>query len=378
MRFVSYAQNFEDVILNRAFKDRDQGFYIDVGAADPVGHSVTKNFYERGWQGINIEPGSTAFALVQADRTRDINLNVGIGRIPGEFLFYEAPDSVGISTFNEDWRQFWQNRDGQVFVEKTVKVMTLAQVCELHVHEPIDFLKIDVEGHENEVIAGADFFRWRPKVVVVEGGRKRFDQKLLESNYLHATFDGVNNYFVAEEHKDLIPLLARPVSLVIDNFELHEAVSERIGHLSALKHLDEAKQRCHDLESEVSEARRTIEVMTDQLAEAVTNCDSTETRVQEATRRIGELEAQIETLSQDIIESQAIRDELDSSLQESLQKLEELSARHEALLAKVAPLIEVKRAFHRVDRVFGHPAHKLRMMSSSIRQAHRSAGVRND
>jgi FkbM family methyltransferase len=348
MKFLSYAQNFEDVILNRAFKGQDQGFYLDVGAAHPIGHSVTKNFYERGWHGINIEPGSAAFAMVVADRHRDVNLNVGISEAPGELTFYEAPDSLGISTFNDDWREKWQTRDGEHFVQKTVKVMTLTQVCELYVHQPIDFLKIDVEGHEPKVLAGADLYRWRPKVVCVEGDRELYQTKLIEANYLHATFDGVNHYFVAAEHSHLIPLLAQPVSLVMDNFELYETVCERIGHQSAVKHLGEARLRCDQLEFEMSKAR-------------------------EASQQSGS-----DVSSQELIEAIAIRDELEATLQETLTKLAELTNRHEVLRAKVAPLIEVKRALHKVDSVFGHPAHRFRMMSANLRQGSRSAAVRRD
>lgn len=56
MSFISYAQNYEDVMLWRALKHIANGFYIDVGAAWPDKHSVTKAFYDRGWRGINIEP----------------------------------------------------------------------------------------------------------------------------------------------------------------------------------------------------------------------------------------------------------------------------------------------------------------------------------
>ena len=56
MRFISYAQNNEDVLLWRALGHVRDGFYIDVGANDPVEHSVTKAFYDAGWRGISIEP----------------------------------------------------------------------------------------------------------------------------------------------------------------------------------------------------------------------------------------------------------------------------------------------------------------------------------
>jgi peptide methionine sulfoxide reductase MsrB len=58
---ISYAQNFEDIILWRALKNIKNGFYVDVGAGDPVNHSVTKWFYDQGWSGVNIKPNEQDF-----------------------------------------------------------------------------------------------------------------------------------------------------------------------------------------------------------------------------------------------------------------------------------------------------------------------------
>ena len=78
MTMVSYAQNHEDVLLDRAFPRGKPGFYIDVGANEPVRNSVTKHFYELGWHGINVEPAAHPFALLAAERERDVNLNVAV------------------------------------------------------------------------------------------------------------------------------------------------------------------------------------------------------------------------------------------------------------------------------------------------------------
>lgn len=78
--FISYAQNFEDVMLWRALKHVKDGFYIDVGAAWPDKDSVTKAFYERGWRGVNIEPNPEMWRVLSADRPRDLNLKVALDR----------------------------------------------------------------------------------------------------------------------------------------------------------------------------------------------------------------------------------------------------------------------------------------------------------
>ena len=76
MRFVSYAQNYEDVMLKRAFGNLKFGFYVDVGAHHPVNDSVTHDFYKIGWHGINIEPMQLEFDLLTEQRPRDINLQL--------------------------------------------------------------------------------------------------------------------------------------------------------------------------------------------------------------------------------------------------------------------------------------------------------------
>ena len=77
-RFVTYAQNFEDVILWRALKHIDRGFYVDCGAYDPTRHSVTKAFYDRGWRGINIEPILSLLQEFVVQRPLDANLAIAI------------------------------------------------------------------------------------------------------------------------------------------------------------------------------------------------------------------------------------------------------------------------------------------------------------
>ena len=99
--FVSYAQNFEDVMLWRALRDVPDGFYVDVGAASPRWGSVTLAFYEHGWHGINIEPDPVPFEALVEQRPRDLNLNVALSNAAGQLPMYFVPDT-GNSTLNED------------------------------------------------------------------------------------------------------------------------------------------------------------------------------------------------------------------------------------------------------------------------------------
>src|SRR5262249_24565486 len=89
---LSYAQNAEDVVLSRVFRDRTDRLYVDVGAFAPDKGSVTKHFYDLGWRGINVEPADEAFQQLCRERPRDVNLHVGISDHAGYATFYESTE----------------------------------------------------------------------------------------------------------------------------------------------------------------------------------------------------------------------------------------------------------------------------------------------
>lgn len=211
MTFVSYSQNAEDVLLWRALGHVADGFYIDVGASDPVEHSVTKAFYERGWRGISIEPLPSFHEQFQQQRPRDVNLAIAAGAEDGELTLYDVPDVRGWASPDQAVAEM-HRAEGHAIAELTVPVRTLASVCEEHVRGEIHFLKIDVEGFEADVLRGMDFARWRPWVLVIEAtlpnsretNHASWEDMVTGQRYRFAWFDGLNRWYVAEEHPELM------------------------------------------------------------------------------------------------------------------------------------------------------------------------------
>ena len=206
MGIVSYAQNFEDVMLWRALGHISSGFWIDVGAADPTLHSVTRAFAERGWRGINIEPSEAEFDALQQARPNDINLSVAVGAAHGNLTFHDCEDS-GLSTL--DPAAAARNRAaGRKVTERQVAVTTLAAICREYAPPAVHFLKIDVEGAEAEVLSGADFMACRPWIIVIEAtlpltqtdASSTWEPGLLAAGYRFAYFDGLNRFYIATEH----------------------------------------------------------------------------------------------------------------------------------------------------------------------------------
>lgn len=224
MTFISYAQNFEDVTLWRTLKLFGPGYYIDVGANDPVVHSVTHSLYERGWRGINIEPIACLHQKLAEQRPEDINLCAAVSDAPGQMVFYESTPS-GLSTLDPE-RADTLRQEGFQIMERTVPVRTLADICEAHLKDdrPFQFLKIDVECMEGFVLRGMDFNRWRPWVILLESpifNDPPWEKLLTDAGYTYVHSDAINRYFVANEHANLATPLRMPPN-ILDGFHLCE------------------------------------------------------------------------------------------------------------------------------------------------------------
>jgi FkbM family methyltransferase len=207
---LSYAQNMEDYHLWLALGGRADGFYIDIGAGHPVADNVSFWFYERGWRGVAVEPQTWLVDLYQALRPRDLALCTLVGRTSGVTDFFEVDQLHGLSTTIE---QVARNaaRFGTAYRARRVPVITLAELCDRNVDRPIDFLKIDVEGAEADVLLGGDWRRFRPKVIVVEAtlpgsgeaAWSGWEPFLLQKGYRFALFDTLNRFYVAEEQDEV-------------------------------------------------------------------------------------------------------------------------------------------------------------------------------
>lgn len=244
MNFISYSQNFEDVVLWRALKHVEKGFYIDVGAGWPEIDSVTKAFYDRGWRGINIEPNPAYHRQLCARRPEDINVCAAVSDLPGSMEINIVNES-GLSTLDSTLAKEHESQGWKVS-RIPVTLLTLNTLCGEYVGKrEVHFLKVDVEGVEEQVLSGNVWSRYRPWIVVVEAVRPTsrapshgsWEPILLAADYTFTYADGVNRFYVAKEHPELIPAFTYPPN-VFDDFKLHSHIEAERRADWAERHLE--------------------------------------------------------------------------------------------------------------------------------------------
>ncbi len=269
MSFVSYAQNYEDVMLARALRGIEHGFYIDVGAQDPVDDSVTKAFYEMGWRGINIDPVAHWFQRLVLDRPHDINLQLAVSDGPGRLHLFEVIDS-GLSTTDPVFAER-HVQAGRQIRESDVECVTLDKICKTHRVTEVHFLKIDCEGGEAATLRGLSLEKLRPWIILLEATEPNSQkpaymewEPLLTGRGYHLVYeDGLNRFYVADEHAELDEAFSYPPN-VFDYFvrasEMRarsdlDAMQRDLSSLCNAQHVIEVESECGSLRANVEHLR---------------------------------------------------------------------------------------------------------------------------
>lgn len=166
----SYSQEGEDMLLKRLYKNLDyKGLYVDIGAHHPLRFSNTYYFYKRGWSGINVHAMPGSMKAFVSKRSRDINLELPVSR-EKEILTYFAFEEPALNTFSEDnAKSIVNDNQSQLLFIKEIETVTLEEIFDKYLKDrKIDFLTIDVEGLDFQVLQSNNWNKYIPSVIVIE------------------------------------------------------------------------------------------------------------------------------------------------------------------------------------------------------------------
>jgi FkbM family methyltransferase len=208
-------------MLWRALKHVSKGSYIDIGAWDPIQDSISKGFYDLGWRGINIEPTSAYARKLKKYRPDEKIIEKAVSNINGTMHIYEILET-GLSTLNEEIAM-QHTTTGRQTISKYIETIKLTAE-NIDLEEEIHWMKIDVEGHEFEVLDGWDHRAIRPWIIVIESVNpitlQRNDLKwkhlLVNADYQFVYFDGINDFYLNKSHPELLIHFESPINLFDD------------------------------------------------------------------------------------------------------------------------------------------------------------------
>jgi FkbM family methyltransferase len=268
MTFISYAQNYEDVILWRALKHVNAGFYIDIGAQDPIVDSVSLAFYERGWRGAHVEPVSDFANKIREARPEESVFELAIGKTEGTVCLFEIANT-GMSTCDPEIA-LMHEKNGHHVSQIEVVSWPLHKLLDKFADREIHWLKLDVEGAEKQVIESWQPSSARPWVLSIEGTKPNlsepnhhaWDSLIIELGYTFAYFDGLNRYYVSEFHPELLNAFG-PGPNIFDDFVLESQVSLENNNIFFQKMLNELRVKHENLEKITKETRIRNEILSD-------------------------------------------------------------------------------------------------------------------
>jgi FkbM family methyltransferase len=368
---TSYAQNFEDVILWRCLKHIEKGFYIDIGAQDPVVHSVSLAFYGNGWRGVHVEPAPTYAAKLREARPDEEVVQAAIGKGSGLLTLYEISET-GLST-GDPAIAAQHAEAGYQANEVSVPLLSLGDLLDRYADRDIHWLKIDVEGMEQATIESWPPSKVRPWIVVVEStlpnspetNHERWEPQLSKLGYRFVYFDGLNRFYVCNDHEELAAAFG-PGPNYFDGFELAELASlrearkeaerlqERLGQAEMeLVSLREARQQTERLQDKLRDAE--IELVS--LREARQQAEHLQDKLRDTEMELASLrEARQEAeylqnkLRDAEMELTALRAELGSEMKGARQAITDLTAGFERLSDALGPLQSLQAWNHRAER----------------------------
>ena len=196
-----YGEFAEDVFIDRIFRKVKKGIYVDVGCYHPFKGSLTFRLFNRGWNGINIDISKTSIDLFKISRNKDKNLNLAITDYDGDVFYYEN------SPINQQ-NSIIKSNDKQSKIK--IKCNKLTTVLIENNIKNFDYLNIDVEGAELNVIRGLNFDKFFPKLISIENNdllikdymESEVFKILSNNNYVFINKIGVTNFFIKKDLSD--------------------------------------------------------------------------------------------------------------------------------------------------------------------------------
>jgi FkbM family methyltransferase len=333
---ISFAQNFEDVILQRALLKVVSGYYIDIGAQEPIVDSVSNHFYSSGWSGINVEPVPSFAKALREARPRDVIVEKAITSMVGPIEMFEI-EQTGLSTLLGSLSEKYVSQ-GRISNKINVETMTLDALLVTITEEEVHWMKIDVEGSEESTMKSWQKSQVRPWIVVVEATEpttqipsyKAWEGILLGKDYSHVYSDGLNRFYLHKNHSELRDSFVTPPN-IFDDFELSGKGSQPFTRLIN-RSVDNLQTANQDLHGQVDNLQTTNQSL-------LTHVDNLQTTNQSLLTHVDNLQNVNQDLHGQIVDLENTKEDLQG-------QVENLQSANQSLLAQIENMQNTNQDLH--------------------------------
>jgi FkbM family methyltransferase len=192
----SYAQNYEDLTINKLLNNKKRGNYLEIGAYHPTRLSNTYYFYKRGWRGTVVEPNPNIKSTFERIRPKDNFINKGVADKNGLMKYYEFVIPA-LNTFSKKEADKNKKNGHRLNKISEIKIVDIEEL--LKKIDKVDFLSIDTEGFDKLILKNWPWEKIKPKVICVETDKNRVDKLLVSNSYKVAFRNKYNSIFVSEK-----------------------------------------------------------------------------------------------------------------------------------------------------------------------------------
>ena len=166
----SYAQEGEDLILDRLLDGVPNGFYVEVGSHHPFRFSNTFLFYRRGWNGVCVDPLPGSKLLFNKWRPRDVAVEIGISEVSSRLKYYTFNEPA-LNTFDQQVAEEYARLEQYKIINiQEIDTVPLSKILDsyLSANKKINILSVDAEGLDLQVLRSNDWIKYRPNYIVAE------------------------------------------------------------------------------------------------------------------------------------------------------------------------------------------------------------------
>lgn len=205
-RFTHYSQFAEDVSVERMFPKGFKGFFVDVGCFHPKKYNNTWRLYRKGWRGINIDIDAIKIQGFNLVRPNDTNIQSAVSNTDGEITYWSRGFYSLTTSLSDSFAA-----DKEKYIQKTVQCSRLTDIIDRtgYKDKKIDFLSVDAEEHDLEVLDSLDFERYDPTLIAVETHSTLFSEVegteiyrfLLEKGYCMVGWCGLTLLMVNQAYQ---------------------------------------------------------------------------------------------------------------------------------------------------------------------------------